>query len=288
VRAHVTGGSGFLGSRVIPLLRSRGHDVTALARSSEATERVAALGAEAIPGDLDDPASLDSAFGASGAEVLVNLASLGFGHAETIVAAAEDAGLARAVFVSTTAIFTNLNASSKAVRVAAERAITTSGLAWTIIRPTMIYGAPEDRNIARLLQLLRRSAVIPVPGGGRRLQQPVHVDDVAMAVVLAAETDEARGRAYDIAAPEPLTFRQLIETAATAVGRRPRLVPVPLRPLIVALRAYESVVSSPRLKAEQLERLAEDKAFDIGPARADLGFDPRPFSVGVAQEAALL
>ncbi|MEY2476035.1 MAG: hypothetical protein QOG87_1350 [Actinomycetota bacterium] len=288
MKVHVTGGSGFLGSHVIPLLCSRGHQVTALARSATAADRVNALGAAPISGDLDDPASLDAAFRASDAEVLVNVASLGFGHATTIVAAAEDAGIGRAVFVSTTAIFTNLNAGSKAVRQAAEKAITGSELAWTIIRPTMIYGTPADRNIARLLQLLRRSPVVPLPGGGRRLQQPVHVDDVAMAVVAAAETDRARGQAYDVAGPEPLTFRALIEAAAAAVGRAPRLVPVPLRPLIGAVRVYERMASRPRIKAEQLERLAEDKAFDIGPARADFGYAPRSFAEGVAQEVALL
>ena len=63
-----------------------------------------------------------------------------------------------------------------------------------------------------------------------------------------------------------------------AVGRHPRLVTLPLSPLIGLTRAYERLAPNPRLKAEQLQRLAEDKAFDIGPARRDLGYDPRPFA----------
>src|SRR5439155_25711459 len=126
--------------------------------------RVRALGAAPVGGDLDDPDSVDAVFAASQAEALVNLASLGFGHAPTIVAAAEEAGLRRAVFVSTTAIFTTLEARSKAVRQAAEDTVTASSLHWTIVRPTMIYGGPDDRNMARLLQLLRRFPVVPLPG----------------------------------------------------------------------------------------------------------------------------
>jgi uncharacterized protein YbjT (DUF2867 family) len=291
VNVLVTGASGFLGGHVVPLLVTRGDTVTALARSQEAADRVTALGATPVHGDLDDPASIDEAFAASGADTLANLVSLGFGHAPAIVAAAEEAGLKRAVFVSTTAIFTTLNAGSKAKREAAENTIRASALDWTILRPTMIYGTPKDRNMARLLRLIRRSPVVPLPGGGRRLQQPVHVDDLAAAVAAALDFTTApasRHQAYDIAGPEPLTFRRIVEEAAAALDRHPRLLPVPLPPLIGVLRLYERLAPNPRLKSEQLERLAEDKAFDIGPARRDLGYAPRSFAEGMAQEVALL
>jgi len=283
---HVTGGSGFLGRRVVPLLVARGHTVTALVRSPASAAVVAGLGAEPIGGDLDDPASVDAAFAASGAGVLVNLASLGFGHAPTIVAAAEEAGMRRAVFVSTTAIFTSLPARSKAVRTAAEDTVRASALDWTILRPTMIYGGPDDRNLARLVRLVRRSPVIPVPGGGDRLQQPVHVEDLAATVVACLDRPASIGKAYDVAGPEPLTFRELIAATGAAVGRRPRIVAVPLRPAVAAVRLAERVLPHPRLRAEQLERLAEDKAFPIDAARRDLGHDPRPFATGIAEEAA--
>jgi nucleoside-diphosphate-sugar epimerase len=284
----MTGASGFLGGYVARHLIARGHAVSALARSEVAAARVAELGATPVPGDLDDPRSLDDAFAASGAHALVNVASLGFGHAPAIVAAAEEAGLKRAVFVSTTAVFTGLDASSKAVRLAAEETIRASALEWTIVRPTMIYGAPGDRNMARLLGLLRRSPFVPLPGGGHGLQQPVHVEDLAGAVVAAVEAPVAVGKAYDVAGPEPLAFRQVVQQASAAVERSPRLLPVPLRPAVSVARAYERVARRPRLTAEQLQRLGEDKAFDITAARRDLGFDPRPFSVGIAQEAAML
>src|SRR5205085_5177203 len=103
-----------------------------------------------------------------------------------------------------------------------------SALDWTLVRPTMIYGTPADRNIARLLRLLRRAPLVPLPGGGRSLQQPVHVDDVADAIVRALERDPSIGRAYDLGGPEPLTLRELVQDAARAVGRRPWLVTVPL------------------------------------------------------------
>ena len=80
-----------------------------------------------------------------------------------IIAAAEQAGIGRAVFVSTTAVTTALPSPSKQIRLAAERQIRYSRLQWTIIRPTMIYGAAGDRNLSRLLRLLSRTRALPCP-----------------------------------------------------------------------------------------------------------------------------
>lgn len=286
-RAHVTGGSGFLGGFVIPRLRDEGFEVTALARSDTAARAVEALGATVVRGDLDDAHSLEAAFTSAAPGVLVNLASLGFGHAPTIVQAALTAGLRRAVFVSTTAIFTQLNAPSKAVRTAGERTIQASGLQWTIVRPTMIYGTPDDRNMWRLLRQLRRLPVVPMPGGGTHLQQPIHVADLAQAIVAALRTDVAIGKAYDVAGPEAITFRQIVGAAGAAVGRSPRALPLPARPIIRLLARVERSGRALPVKAEQIERLIEDKAFDISEAVADLGFAPRSFDEGIRAEAAM-
>jgi uncharacterized protein YbjT (DUF2867 family) len=322
VRLLVTGGSGFLGGFVLREAVRRGYEVAALARSPAAAAAVRALGARPVGGDLAAPgpaaaAALAQAFAAG--DVLVNLASLGFGDAPAIVAAAERAQVRGAVFVSTTAVTTTLPAATKRIRLAAEQRIAESALDWIILRPTMIYGAPGDRNLSRLLPLLCRLPVLPVPGGGH-LQQPVHVADVAHAVLAAAELIGAElagcgpadcGRAgsgrpdsgladsglvgakpggvtYDLAGPVPLTFGELLRTAGQAVGSRTRFVPVPLPPVLAAARGYELVSRSPRIRAEQVRRLAEDKAFGIRAAARDLGFAPRSFAAGIRAEARAL
>ena len=152
MRLLVTGGSGFLGGYVLAEAARRGHSCVALARSPEAARTVAARGATVLAGDLDDGAALAGIFARAGCDALVNLASLGFGHAPGIVRAAVRSGLDRAVFVSTTAVTTTLPARSKTVRLAAEDEIRSSDLSWTILRPTMIYGAVGDRNLSRLLR----------------------------------------------------------------------------------------------------------------------------------------
>jgi nucleoside-diphosphate-sugar epimerase len=298
MRLLVTGGSGFLGGYVLAEAARRGHSCVALARSPAAARTVAARGATPLAGDLDNGAALAGLFARADCDALVNLASLGFGHAPAIVGAAERAGLDRAVFVSTTAVATTLPARSKAVRLAAEDEIRISNLSWTILRPTMIYGAAGDRNLSRLLLLLARlrraplppgvPIAVPVPGGGRQLQQPVHVADLAAAVLTAVERRSAVRRRYDVAGPEPLTFADVLRAAAAAVGGRVHPVPVPLAPVIALTRGYERMSRRPRIRVEQWQRLAEDKTFPIEAAARDLDFAPRPFAAGIRGEAVAL
>ena len=241
-----------------------------------------------VGNDLDQADRLPAVFAAARCDALVNLASLGFEHAPKIITATEQAGIDRAVFVSATAVTTAAPEPSKQVILTAERQIRYSRLQWTIMRPTMIYGTARDGNLSRLLILLSRTRVLPVPGGGRHLQQPVHVADIADAVLAAVERPRAAGMIYDVAGPEPLAFAKLLRVCARAVASRARFIPVPLAPVITLASGLERVSQHPPITAEQLRRLAEDKAFGIEAAIRDLGYSPRPFADGIRAEARAL
>lgn len=281
------GGSGFLGGHVLRECAARGHRVHALARTATAARTVAAGGAHPLPGDLDQPRELAELFARARCDALLSLVSLGFGHGPLIVTAAERAGIERAVLVSTTAVTTRLDPPTKRIRLAAERHIRSAALDWTILRPTMIYGAPGDRNMSRLLGLLARARVLPVPGS-RHLHQPVHVADLACAVLAAAERRSAAGHRYDVAGPEPMTFGELLRQSSAAVGGSTRFVPVPLAPVVAGARLYQRFSPAPRIRTEQILRLGENKAFPIVDAERDLGYAPRPFAEGIRAEARAL
>jgi nucleoside-diphosphate-sugar epimerase len=288
VKIHVTGGSGFTGRFLLRALLERGHDVFALARTEQAAQSCRAEGATVVRGDLDDDLrALALIFSTGSPDALVNLAPLGLGYGPKIVSAAERAGIKRALFVSTTSIFTQLEAPSKAIRITAEKAVMGSVLRWTILRPTMIYGTPDDRNMWRLLRFLSHAPAVPLPNGGAHLQQPVHVEDLANAIVAGIERNEAIGRAYNIPGPAPLYFRNIVDLACQAVGRFPRPIPIPAEPVRRVLVALERRGAGLPIRAEQVARVVEDKAFSIAPAATDLGHTPRPFSVGIAEEAKL-
>lgn len=286
MRVFVTGGTGFTGSYTVPLLLKNGFEVRCLTRPG--SDRSALLASvqegkiEWASGDLSDTQALSASM--QGTDALVNIASLGFGHADSILGAAKEAGLRRAVFLSTTAIFTQLNARSKAIRLAAENAIEKSGLQYTILRPTMIYGSRRDRNMWRLIRFLRYSPIVPVFGDGNHLQQPIFVGDVAQAIVSCLSNNQTIGKSYNIAGKFPLTYNQVIDTIANQMKKRVWKIHVPSMPVVWLLKSLERLRIPLPIKAEQVLRLNENKNFSYEEAERDFGFHPLSFEEGIGWE----
>ncbi|MDL1910253.1 NAD-dependent epimerase/dehydratase family protein [Chloroflexi bacterium CFX6] len=282
MKVFVTGATGFTGSRVVPLLLKNGYEVRCLHRETSDRSLLSSSEVEWALGDLSNTDALSASM--RGADALVNLASLGFGHADSILRATKDAGIQRAVFIGTTAIFTQLNAKSKKVRVAAELAIETSGLKYTILRPTMIYGGPRDRNMWRLIRFMKVAPIVPVFGDGKYLQQPIYVDDVAAAILGCLKSDVTIGRSYNIAGRHPLTYNEVVDTIAKAMNKRVWKLHIPSRSVVGLLKFFEKIHFPFPIKAEQVLRLNENKDFSYADAHKDFGFSPLSFEEGIGSE----
>ena len=281
----LAGGTGFTGRRVAARLAAAGHTLRCLVRGTS-DRGVLPVDAQVVEGDLGIATSLGAWL--TGCDALVFCASMGQGHAPAVADAADAAGVRRSVWVSTTAVFTSLPAASKSIRLQAEECARGSGAAWTIIRPTMIYGARGDRNMERLLRWVAKWPVVFVPGNGRALMQPVHVDDLAAAIVAALTSSAAERKSYEVSGRAPLSLDATIDAAAAAVGRSRTKFHLPLRPVAWLLAAIERTGWSSPIRSEQVRRLAEDKAFAHDDAARDFGFAPRAFEDGIAQEARAL
>lgn len=282
----LTGATKFLGEHVCKELLSRGLTFDCLVRPSSDTKTLRGLGASLVQGDLSKPETLKPTL--QNYDTVLNIPNLAQLPAAALVGAYEEAGVKRAVFVSSTGIFTQLDARTKPLRLAAEKSIKGSRLTYTILRPTMIYGTPEDENIIKLLRLCQRLPVVPVVGSGRALQQPVHVEDVAWAVAEVLFQPKTHNQSYNIGGGQTLSYNELVKRARQALGKPQRLVHIPSRPAaLVAKVAKRTGLPSP-VSEEQILRLAEDKAYSLQDAQTDFGYKPRPFDKGVEREVALM
>lgn len=282
MKVTVTGATGFTGAYTVALLLQKNIKVRCLVRRSSDICVLPNNSVELVYGDLNEPETLERAF--EGVHALVNIASLGFGHAFNIVQAAARKEVQRVLFISTTAIFTHLNASTKSIRLAAEEIIRNSNLDYTILRPTMIYGSPKDRNICRLIRYLAKFSIIPVFGSGNYLQQPVHVEDVSRAIKDALFADATIHKSYNIAGAEPITFNQMIEIVGSLLQRKIYRIHLPASPIVQGFNLLEKFRIPFPIKAEQVMRLNENKNFEYSKASQDFGYRPLSFSEGVHKE----
>ncbi len=277
----VTGGTGFTGKRVLPLLKGKG-EIIVFARKTSDVTLAKKLGYQVVHGDMDDIESLKSAM--KDCDGLINIASIGFGHCESIITAATETKLQRAIFVSTTALFTKLPAQTKKVRTAAEKTIQDSTLNWTIIRPTMIYGGSDDRNMIRLLRYIKRWPVLFIPGNGQSLQQPIYVDDLAKGIVDAFFSDKTIKKSYNVSGKEALTFNNVVDLASRSIKKKVLKVHLPIAPMIWLLEVYGKLSKNPYIKPEQVLRLNEDKDFSHNEASKDFNFNSRSYEEGIELE----
>ncbi|WMJ70209.1 NAD-dependent epimerase/dehydratase family protein [Stenotrophomonas sp. 24(2023)] len=143
------------------------------------------------------------------------------------------------------------------------------GMQWVLLRPTLIYGAGIDRSLSPIVARARRLRVFPLPvAGGQR--QPVHADDIALAVLRAVQSPAADGQVLEIGGGERLRYDQMFARVHASLVPRPMGVVVPG----LALRVLSSLV--PRARGP-VSRLEQDLVADNGPLQSLLGVQPRPF-----------
>jgi len=284
VKVLLTGATGLLGGALLDLLLTEDHEVRCLVREgSPRASRLDQRRIELARGDARDAGALSRAL--SGTEALLHVA--GIESSSAVLEAARRAGSSRLVMVGSTSAHSAYSFRSNP-KLRMEELVRGSGLAYTIVRPSMIYGSEVDKNVHRLLRFLDRSPVFPMFGSGENLWQPVYHEDCARGVYEALVRPSAVGQSYDLPGAEPLTYFEMVETAAGALGRKPRIVRLPLEPVRRLLAAAEALQLPFPIKSEQVLRLREDKAYPYDKARRELGYAPRPFGEGIALEVARL
>ena len=278
---HVIGASGRSGAALARALLARGGTVVPVVRDPARLAAVLPPQPRLAPprvAGLADAGALAAA--RAGAAAVVSTAHARF-TAQVLAAAPVGA---RLVLLGSTRRFTRWPDAHGSGVIAGEAALLGSGRAGVMLHPTMIYGAQGEDNVQRLAALLRRLPVVPLPGGGRALVQPIHQDDVTTAILAALGVAWRAPATLVIAGPEPLPYADFVRAVARAAGlRAPRIVPIPAAILQALAPVTAWLPFLPRIDTAEIRRLQEDKAFDIGPMSVTLGLRPMPLARGLAR-----
>jgi 2-alkyl-3-oxoalkanoate reductase len=313
--ALVTGATGLVGSHIVERLIADGWTVRALARAAERARAELPAGVEIIGGDVLDEASFVRA--AAGAHTIFHTAAnitvrgweayraTNVDGTRNAVAAAERSN-ARLLQVSSVAVYgpaTRYDAARRGERTDETTVLTPlserayyarskresealvmrahmEGRIWgTAIRPAVVYGRRDRQFVPRMAMLMKRGA-IPLLRGGRSTMAVVHAANVAEGAVLAATSDIAGGKAYNLANDFDVTVRQFFDLGGQGLGRRPLWIPMPLWAAKGALRGFKwaaRFVSGGRLSgvaSSAIDFISQDNPFSSERARRELGWAP--------------
>ena len=280
----VTGAGGSLGATLVPALQHDGWRVRALVH-----RRPVVAADECVPGDVQDPGSLDAA--AEGVDAVLHAAAVTHARAarryvevnvrgtEHVVRSARRAGVRRLLLVSSRALGEGGGAYSDSKR-RSESVVLSAGLPTTIVRLPEVYGAGSREGIDRIIAAARGGRPILIVGRGRDPISPVHVDDAVAALVRALAAPAAVAQTYTLAGPT-LTLHEVTEICRAAFGSRSRVVRLP-EAIVRAVIPLSRILPLP-LYPDQLDRLRAPRPPATPAAADELGFRPRAFAEGLSR-----
>ncbi|MCL6517866.1 NAD-dependent epimerase/dehydratase family protein [Alicyclobacillus sp.] len=290
MRVFVTGGTGYVGVPVVDALVRAGHEVVVLERAGS-IRPIQRPDVARVTGDVTDHDALRH--GMRGCDAVVHLVGIirefprrgvtmqrmHVDATEAVLAAAQAAGVSRVVHMSALGARPDAVSSYHRTKWMAEELVRSSGLPYTIFRPSVIFGrgGPGPQFVGQLADLVRSAPVVPVIGDGRFALQPVAVATVAEAIVQAVH--EPRDTAYELGGPDVITYLEILRRIADALGKPLRTVRVPVVLMRGVVPLLERLPSFP-ITRDQLTMLLEGNVCtDADAAYQDLYLEPIPFTV---------
>lgn len=291
----VAGGTGFVGGEIARELRRRGRRVVVLSSRGEAARGQLPDDIELRTADVHRPEGLAAALQGVD-ELVVSLAFPGLpveqprkgytfmevdaAGTQRLVSAARQAGVARVVYVSGAGAAHDAQRHWFRAKAVAEDAVRASGLAWTILRPTWVYG-PGDVSLNRFLGFARTLPFVPLTNLGRQQLAPVFVGDIARLAADSLEQDAAVEQVFEVGGPEAMPMREVIRRAMAVAGLRRPVVPGPT-PLIKLAAWPMRFLPQPPLSPDAVDFVNQPATVDLAPLLRAMPRSLTPLEEGLA------
>ncbi|MCD6385373.1 NAD-dependent epimerase/dehydratase family protein, partial [Candidatus Sumerlaeota bacterium] len=214
----------------------------------------------------------------TGVDIVINIAPIFF--APNVVKLCKKTGVSSVLFISSTRKYSRLHSEQAEEIARCEHYIEQSPLDYIILRPTMIYGHPRERNISSLIRYIRRYRIIPLPNKGKSLLQPLFVEDLIDLICRIIRKGAFWRRAYDVAGPTPLTASEVFRILGSETNTRFFLCLLP-EWLSGVLCGVLRLLPFQQRHIMQFLAFTEDRTADIVPIKRDLDFTPRDFLTGL-------
>jgi NADH dehydrogenase len=291
----VAGGTGFVGSGIVRELARRGKPVAVLTRNASRAKRSPGLDVEYREGDVTRPESLAPAM--DGVESVVGcqqfpnspIENPGKGHTFEKVDAEGTENLVRAAKAAGVKCYVYLSGAGAApegphwfrAKWRAETAVRESGLTYTILRPSWVYG-PEDRSLNRFLGMSRFLPFVPLIGNaGKQRMQPIFIDDVGRAMAESLDNPAAYNQVFELGGPDVLSMAEVVRTALQVAGRKRLLLSSP-KPVMKLVASVLQFAPGRPLTPDAVDFITGDALGDPAAIQRALGLRLTPLRKGLA------
>ena len=289
--ALVTGAAGVMGTRLVSGLLRAGWQVRALVLPNDPLRsRIQSLGCEIREGNISDAASLRGL--CEGVDTVYHLAAVIISHDPSVfqrvnrngtahvAAEAQRANVRHFIYVSSASVtYPRLTPYAQS-KLEAERIVSEARMAFTIVRPTLVYEAGGGQEIMMFLAYLRRFPVVPFIGAGHALKRPVWSEDVASGLLSLAGNPIALGKTYNFSGPDAISMLELAKLLLRHHEADRPFVRLPVALFRAAARVLARLMQRPPLTLSAIAGVVNDANLDPSEAMRDLGYRPLAVRAG--------
>ena len=292
----IAGSTGFVGSHLAKRLVVEGERPRCLARSQERASQI--LPVEKVDltmGDTTKPETLEKAL--QGVDILVHSAFItadlkqsntntyyGVNAVGTknLVIAAKNAGVKKIVVVSGLGTRPDKSGTYMQGRYLAEQQVKESGLAWSILQPSIQFGE-HAAFFKGLADLIRMAPVVPVVGTPKRKFQPIWVEDVVSCLIKQIREDSRNGNTYVVGGPEIFTYGEILDMLANRLGKKRLKAPAPVPLVGIGAAMMQAVLPKPPITTAALTLFSFENSTAIDAVERNFGFQPLSWRVYLAE-----
>lgn len=266
----VTGAAGFVGSHLVPALTKHDYVVTAVVKDPNEKEKISTIGVNVIVADLSRKEQLERKIPPQ--DIVIHLAAQISAKSKdqfvknNVIATQNLIDISRSLKVKKFILFSSAAVTSKRLdwyaetKQEKEKIVKESKLNYIIVRPSMIYGPGDNKNLGWLAQFIKKMPIIPIPGNGLYGRQPLYVEDITKITIKLIETKNAK-KIYEIHGKDYVPLKKIIEILEQELNVKKPVINIPAWLALPLAYLQEKILPNPKFTSDQIISLMSGEKF---------------------------